>query len=150
MARILSFSLASIWFGRTIRSGAMHIVLLRFCPDPVSTHSLVYSTPYVSLLPYSAQPDCFSRAYFQVFIMHTLFTHDRQGYHHQFPHHISAANSRPDPAPVHHEVEAYTSNYHSKFLSHYRGWHPIEVEADDDNPCAASLTSRPSKSSRNV
>lgn len=37
--------------------------------------------------------------------------------------------------------EAYYSDYHAKFLSHYKGWRPIEAEADDDNP-RASLTSR--------
>ena len=37
--------------------------------------------------------------------------------------------------------EAYYSDYHAKFLSHYKGWRPVEAEADDDNP-RASLTSR--------
>ncbi len=37
--------------------------------------------------------------------------------------------------------EAYYSDYHARFLSHYKGWRPIEAEADDDNP-RASLTSR--------
>ncbi|KAI1783118.1 P-loop containing nucleoside triphosphate hydrolase protein [Ganoderma leucocontextum] len=37
--------------------------------------------------------------------------------------------------------EAYYADYHDKFLSHYKGWRPIEAEADDDNP-RASLTSR--------
>ena len=29
--------------------------------------------------------------------------------------------------------EAYYSDYHAKFLSQYKGWRPIEAEADDDN-----------------
>ena len=37
--------------------------------------------------------------------------------------------------------ETYYSDYRDKFLSHYKGWRPIEAEADDDNP-RASLTSR--------